>query len=327
MKPGAHLQLTGLGSVTLRAVRVAACLGLWGITGIAAAHAHAPEIPVSGAGAKAGLVASVYETPASVMSSSPVSAHERAVGLSITASALLPELENGLLAPSPRVQAGQVVRLAQWGGGHQGPNPIEKFFSTLFGGKKQEAPGGDRARIVITPGNQGGDGSGQRSQQAKKSGGGGSGAFCVRTCDGRFFPLGARVDRGSYGAGVSKCQSMCPAAEMDLYMGSSDIASTYNNRGRAYTALPTAFMFRRQLVEGCSCHANGGEGGLRHVDIKDDPTLKAGDVVMTEKGPRVFTGGRRGPPFQDSDFVSPSSFPKLSKEMRQRLKELTLAAR
>lgn len=225
--------------------------------------------------------------------------------------------DSAFLAPSSALKAGHGVRVAQWGA-PRGPNPIESFFSTLFGGRQQPKPEPDRTRILITP-----DASSppQQSQSPR----GGSRAYCVRTCDGRFFPLGARVDRGSYGVGQAQCQSMCPSAEMELYTSSGEIGSAVNSRGRPYTALPAAFLFRRQVVEGCSCNSDGVGGGLQHVDIKDDPTLKAGDVVMTKDGPLVFAGSRRGPPFQDSDFVTPSHFPKMSKEMRQRLKELTLA--
>ncbi len=323
MKTGTHLQLAGVRGTALRALRLAVALpavliGAWGGFGMAA-HASLP----------AALSTPQLLAQQSMAGSGPVT-HVYTPQIAREADArILPMQESAFLAPAVRASAGTVVRVAQWGGSQRAQNPIESFFSTIFGGGRQQAdPRHDRTRILITPGanGQGSADSAQRSAQGRSSGGG-SGAFCVRTCDGRFFPLGARVDRGSYGAGAAQCQSLCPAAQMELFTGSSDIASTVNSRGRSYSALPTAFLFRRQLVEGCSCHATGGEGGLRHIDIKDDPTLRAGDVVMTAEGFRVFTGGRRGPPFRDSDFVSPSSFPKLSKEMRQRLKELTLAAR
>lgn len=228
--------------------------------------------------------------------------------------------ETAFLAPAIRAHVS--IKVAQWGAA-RGPNPIENFFSTLFGGRQQPRPDEDRTRILITPGSGGGAAASQQSQTPR----GGSRAYCVRTCDGRFFPLGARVDRGSYGVGQAQCQSMCPAAEMELFTSSGEIGTAVNSRGRSYASLPAAFLFRRQVVEGCSCNSSGMGGGLQHVDIKNDPTLKAGDVVMTKDGPLVFAGNRRGPPFQDTDFVPPAHFPKLSKEMRQRLKELTVAIR
>ena len=55
--------------------------------------------------------------------------------------------------------------------------------------------------------------------------------------------------------------------------------------------------------------------------------LRRGDVVMTEEGSRVFTGGRKGPPYREADFVEPARFPELSRDMRARLTELEMASR
>lgn len=218
-----------------------------------------------------------------------------------------------------QAQRAQGVQVAQWG---RPANPIESFFSTIFGGgrqKSQQEPA--RPRVLITPGATGSGGAGGEEKRPR----GGSTAYCVRTCDGRFFPLGARVNRASYGAGQSQCQAMCPGADMQLFTSSGSIDTAVSVRGSSYAAMPTAYLFRKKLVEGCSC-TGGSVGGLRHVDIKDDPTLRKGDVVMTETGPRIFAGSRKGPPYRDDDFVPPSKFPRLSKEMRQRLKELTMAS-
>ncbi|MGQ3675555.1 DUF2865 domain-containing protein [Xanthobacter sp. TB0139] len=225
-------------------------------------------------------------------------------------------------AAQRQAQGPKGVRVAQWG---RPASPIESFFSTLFGGGRrpppqQEAP---RPRVLITPG-EAGTGRAGAVERARPRGG--STAFCVRSCDGRFFPLGARVSRASYGAGQSQCQSMCPGADMQLFTSSGSIDTAVSIRGTSYVSMPTAYLFRKKLVEGCSC-TGGSVGGLRHVDIKNDPTLRKGDVVMTETGPRIFTGSRKkGPPYRDADFVQPSKFPRLSKEMRQRLKELTMAS-
>ncbi len=92
--------------------------------------------------------------------------------------------------------------------------------------------------------------------------------------------------------------------------------------GKSYSDIPNAFTFRQRLVENCTC--NGQALGVGRIDVKDDPTLKAGDVVMTADGARVFTGKRSRPPFRDSDFVTPQRFPGLPKSLRQRIAELTV---
>ena len=104
-------------------------------------------------------------------------------------------------------------------------------------------------------------------------------SYCVRTCDGRFFPI-ATSDGGS--SRVATCKNMCPSSETKVYSGSSiDNASADN--GKAYSALPNAFRFRKELVAGCTC--NGKDPlGLAQVKIEDDKTLRKGDIVAGADG-------------------------------------------
>lgn len=228
----------------------------------------------------------------------------------------------------------QVV--AQWGGAPRPAareparafNPPRDFFSLLFGIRPDGPPAPSREprqRIIITPGPSSG-GSGD----AAGSRGRGSGvAYCVRTCDGRFFPLTIRARAGDPDA-QAQCRAFCPAASTEVYTSSDPsrgIEAAYSRDGKAYSALPNAFVFRQRLVDGCSCTHGTRVGGLQSVAIKEDITLKPGDVVMTEEGPRVFAGSRKGPPFRAEDFVTADRFPKLPKDMRLRIRELTVASR
>jgi len=43
--------------------------------------------------------------------------------------------------------------------------------------------------------------------------GGGGQAFCVRTCDGRYFPVTASDNASK----VASCESFCPASETKLF--------------------------------------------------------------------------------------------------------------
>ena len=143
----------------------------------------------------------------------------------------------------------------------------QDFFSQLFGGfGRSRGP----ARIIPF----GGDG-GQYPQrsESRRYGGGGGQAFCVRTCDGRHFPL-TGSDRESR---AQSCSSLCPASETKVVYGSSiDEAATDN--GKPYSELPNAFRYRNELVSGCTC--NGKDSlGLAQVKIEDDPTLRKGDIV------------------------------------------------
>src|SRR5437868_3250524 len=56
-----------------------------------------------------------------------------------------------------------------------------------------------------------------------------------------------------------------------------------NDGGKSYSALPNAFKYREQLVNGCTC--NGKDPvGLASISIDDDKTLRKGDIVAGENG-------------------------------------------
>lgn len=156
----------------------------------------------------------------------------------------------------------------------------QDFFSQLFGGfnRPRHQPyiqmpfAGDDDR-VYTPRGEG---------RARYSGGGQ--AYCVRTCDGRYFPVTA-PDNASRAA---SCNKLCPASETRVYYG-GDIDDATAENGKSYSDLPNAFKYRNELVSGCTCNGKD-QIGLAQVKIEDDPTLKKGDIVAGEKG--LLVAGR-----------------------------------
>jgi hypothetical protein len=119
---------------------------------------------------------------------------------------------------------------------------------------------------------------------------GGSQAYCVRSCDGRYFPISS-ADNQSHAA---TCHSFCPASETKVVFGNSiDHAATEG--GKLYSQLPNAVRYRNELVAGCTC--NGKDTfGLAQIRIEDDPTLRKGDIVAGANGLVVAsrTAERRG---------------------------------
>ena len=109
-------------------------------------------------------------------------------------------------------------------------------------------------------------------------GGGRTSAYCVRTCDGRYFPVAANNEQSR----TETCNSLCPASETKVFYGSSiDHATT--DSGKSYSSLPNAFKYREQLVQGCTC--NGKDSvGLASISIDDDKTIRKGDIVAGENG-------------------------------------------
>jgi Protein of unknown function (DUF2865) len=135
-----------------------------------------------------------------------------------------------------------------------------------------------------------------------------SSAFCVRLCDGRYFP----VQRGGTSA-AQYCNSVCPATQTRVYSGGG-IDHAVAGDGSRYSALPNAFAFRERIVESCSC--NGRDSvGLVTLSVADDPTLRAGDIVATNNGFVAFTGNRN----TAAAFTPIQSYPGLSAEWRERL--------
>ena len=79
--------------------------------------------------------------------------------------------------------------------------------------------------------------------------------LCVRTCDGYYFPIKSRVSSHHFSRDARQCQAMCGSEAKLFYLpkGSDDVKNMTDISGRIYGQLPTAFAYRRSLVNGCSC--------------------------------------------------------------------------
>ena len=146
-------------------------------------------------------------------------------------------------------------------------------------------------------------------------------AYCVRTCDGRYFPLPAS-SRGRDATPASLCSAMCPSAQTKIYSGSA-IERAVASDGKRYTDLKNAFLYRDKVATDCTC--NGRDtNGIARLDPKQDPTLRPGDIVVTAEGPLVFKGSR-GDRRQASDFVEPEDFRGLPKGVQATLGDMRIA--
>ncbi|MBR0898606.1 DUF2865 domain-containing protein [Bradyrhizobium tropiciagri] len=118
---------------------------------------------------------------------------------------------------------------------------------------------------------------------------GGRQQFCVRTYDGRFFPL----PRVSEATDLRACEAACPTAEVKLYSG-SDIDSARTEAGDTYKELANAFRFQREIVPQCACSASASTG-LSPISIEDDMTLRTGDIIAADDGFKIaaITSGQK----------------------------------
>ncbi len=142
--------------------------------------------------------------------------------------------------------------------------------------------------------------------------------YCVRTCDGRYFPLTARG--GSTPAQM--CQSFCPASQTKVFSGNS-IDYAVGNMGERYVDTPNAFAYRKALKADCTC--NGRDpAGLAPVDLSLDTTLRPGDIVATANGLVAYSGtdAANG---QLAQFTPVNNYPGLTSELRARLGEMKVA--
>lgn len=139
-------------------------------------------------------------------------------------------------------------------------------------------------------------------------------AYCVRLCDGRFFPI-----QRTAATPADVCNAFCPASRTKIFSGSS-IEHAVAGDGSRYADLGNAYAFRDRIVPGCTC--NGRDAfGLAHMQAADDPTLRPGDVVATESGFVSYTGGGR----KHADFTPIDSSRGHRPEWRRQLAKTPIA--
>jgi len=203
----------------------------------------------------------------------------------------------GSVALSPRVASAEGLFDFFFGGiqkQQQKAPPQASFFADPFGINQQAAP---------TPPRSVASGSGP--------------AFCVRSCDGRYFPLA----RGN-ATPVQMCQAFCPASPTKVFFGST-IDSASSGTGERYADSENAFAYRKALRADCTCNGRDS-AGLAPVDLTLDTSLRPGDVIATTNGLVAYSGVKVGVN-QTAEFTPVASYPGLTAETRARLGEIKVA--
>jgi hypothetical protein len=144
---------------------------------------------------------------------------------------------------------------------------------------------------------------GRRRVSGTGSGGGRSVGFCVRLCDGQHFRIRQLVN----GTAENTCNAICPYSQTKLFFG-GEIRSSIAKDGQRYTQLENAFRYSKKQTANCTC--NGRDPfGLVPLGVKNDPTLRPGDLVSTSEGLMTF-GGRSGQGDASLTPVNPATLPK-----------------
>ncbi|MBR0821358.1 DUF2865 domain-containing protein [Bradyrhizobium liaoningense] len=188
------------------------------------------------------------------------------------------------------------------------PAHAEDFFSALFGGfRARSAP---EIRIPFPTG----DMPRYDTPRQRASYGGGT-AYCVRGCDGRYFPAQGNDAESK----AQSCKSFCPTSETSLVYG-SNIDDATTDKGKSYSDLPNAFRYRNEIVAGCTC--NGKDPvGLAQVKVEDDPTLRKGDIVAGSDG--LVVANRNA---KDRQGVA-MNFSPLPESVRARFRQVPVVAK
>jgi hypothetical protein len=155
----------------------------------------------------------------------------------------------------------QYTAAANSWGGPQG------FFDALFGG------------TIVNPG---GDGAPSGTYHT----------VCVRACDGYYFPISYSTVPSRFADDARACQRLCPAAEAELYSfhnPGEDMQQALSIGGQAYTALPNAFRYRKEVVAGCSCRRPGQSWADALKNADDSSTLESGDIVVTDQNAKALS--------------------------------------
>jgi hypothetical protein len=193
----------------------------------------------------------------------------------------------------------------------------ESLFDFLFGGltKQQQRPAQQQSNFFNDP--FGFNALPAQQQQSRPAVASSGPAFCVRACDGRYFPL----MRG-LASPVQMCQAFCPASPTKVYFGSSIDGATAAN-GERYPESENAFAFRKALRADCTC--NGRDpAGLAPIDLALDNSLRAGDVIATTDGLVAYSGNKDASG-QAAEFTPIASYPGLTSEVRARLNAMKVA--
>lgn len=189
----------------------------------------------------------------------------------------------------------------------------EGLFDMFFGGlqKQQQRQAPPQANFFADPFQQ------NQPPAPRQAASGGGPAFCVRSCDGKYFPL-----TRSNASPIQMCQAFCPASPTKVFFG-SNIDGATSASGERYADSENAFAYRKALRADCTCNGRDA-AGLAPVDLTLDASLRAGDVIATTDGLVAYSGIKVGNN-QSPDFTPVASYPGLTAEVRARLGGMKVA--
>ncbi len=125
---------------------------------------------------------------------------------------------------------------------------------------------------------------------------------CVRACDGYFFPLESRPERGT--SAESLCRALCPNAETAVFRAPKEggIEGAVSTGGKPYMQLANALRYQKAYDPSCSCRKPGESWAQTLVTAETMIARRRSDIVVTatvaeelsRPGGRSIRTGRAG---------------------------------
>lgn len=122
--------------------------------------------------------------------------------------------------------------------------------------------------------------------------GAGNQAYCVRTCDGYFFPINHEGAQGSDRYDTA-CQTSCPGAKTEVYFmkRGGDIRWSASARGERYSALDNALKYRKERDPACSCKEPEQKWSAILAPVEAMMKHSRNDLVVTEETSQKIAAG------------------------------------
>ena len=112
--------------------------------------------------------------------------------------------------------------------------------------------------------------------------------WCVRRCDGYYFPISFSTSRDRLETDAAMCRGLCPAGDAELffhYLHGEGPEQMQSLTGEAYVSLETAFSYRTALNENCAC----GDPAILQSPAASQPIVAALDPTRIPR-PRPAIG-------------------------------------
>lgn len=176
-----------------------------------------------------------------------------------------------MLRQFKRLGARTALGVLAWAMLASSPAQAQSFFEKLFGlgdlrpQSTLVSPHPRPGAIPVERGPQSLVREARRDTAGRDGGGGAVQTMCVRTCDGYYWPVHFPVSRHDLTQDANICEASC-GAQAKLYTREgpgTDAEEMRDANGQSYGASATAFLYRRGLVNGCSCRPMPWSNGER----------------------------------------------------------------